>query len=115
MRQTFYRILPILGGVANIIFAWAFDTGKLGAQSFNDFGGIIHGEGRLGHISQLIGIFHQQTVYILLILNQINLATMLGVLLSHGAFNFRVTGMANQNAFDTFTAGSGYFHMDFSH
>ena len=54
--QFFYRILAVLGGVADVVFARAFNFWKTETQGVNDSGSVVHGEGCLGHVGQSTGI-----------------------------------------------------------
>src|SRR5690606_16255891 len=70
--QLFYGILPILGGVADVVFAGAFDSRKFGAQGVNHTSGVVHGERGLSNVGQLAWIFHFQHFYVGFVFHQVD-------------------------------------------
>jgi len=105
------RILTVLRGVADVILAWAANGRETRAQGIDDAAGIVHGQGGLGNESQAVGIVHLQVGDVFFVFNQVDGAAVAGVVLAHGAFDFRVTGMADQDAFATVAAITRHFDV----
>src|SRR5690606_32670827 len=87
-------VLAVLGGVADVVLARAFDGREVLAQRVDDFGGVVHGQGGLGDKGQAVGILHLQTGDVVLVFHQVDGAAIAGVVLPHGAFHLRVSGVA---------------------
>nr|WP_243411107.1 hypothetical protein [Salmonella enterica] len=66
------------------------------------------------HEGELAFIFDIQRPDVLWRLHQVHPPFRVAVL-AHGAFHFRVPGVADENRFLTATAGARHFHMDFRH
>ena len=109
------RILAVLRGVADIVFAWAANGRESRTQSIDYAAGVVHGQGGLGHKGQSVGVLHLQVGDVFFIFYQVDSAPVAGVVLAHGAFNFRVTGVADQNAFTAITAVARHFDVHFGH
>lgn len=59
----------------------------------------------------MIRIFHLQPGDIIFVFDEVDGATIAGVVLAHGAFDFRVPFMADQDGFATITAVLGHLDM----
>src|SRR5690554_935594 len=71
---------------------------KLLAQGIYYQRGIVHGEGCLGDKGELGWIAHLKPGNIVLVFDQVDRTAMAGVVTTHGAFDFGVTRVADQNA-----------------
>src|SRR5690606_24387387 len=111
--QLFNRILTVLGGVADIVFAGAFNFRELGAQGVDYPGGVVHGERGLSNVGQLAWIFHFQHFYVGFVFHQVDVAAVAVVVLAHGAFHFRMAVVADEDAFASVAAVAHHFHMHF--
>ena len=63
LGQLLDGVLAVLGGVADVVFFGALDGGELCAQGLDNTAGVVHGEGGLGDVGQLLRIFHRARSY----------------------------------------------------
>ncbi len=82
-------------------------------QRIDDFCGIVHGQRRLCDVGQLVRIADGQCRHIVNAFHQVDITAVAAIILAHGAFHFRMSGMTNQNAFAPFCAETGHFQMHF--
>src|SRR3990167_11487215 len=115
VRQLLDRILAVLRGVADVILAGAANSRKPRAQGVDDAAGIVHGQGGLGDESQTIRVVYLQVGNVFFVFHQVDGAAVAGVVLAHGAFDLRVTGMADQDAFATVAAITGHLDVHLGH
>src|SRR5690554_1078728 len=109
--QLFDGILPVLGGVADVVFAGAFYLRELGAQGVDYPGGVVHRQRGLGNEGQPAGVFYFQLLYVRFVFHQVDVAAVAVVVLAHGAFHFRMTVVADEDAFAAVAAVAHHFHM----
>ena len=98
LRQRAHGFLTVSGGIANVVFARADDFRKTRAQGVNHIRGIVDGERGLGHKRQPGVIFHFQLQHVFRRLDQVH-PPLRVVVLSHGAFDFRMAGVADHDDF----------------
>ncbi|KPY72158.1 Uncharacterized protein ALO45_05548 [Pseudomonas syringae pv. syringae] len=108
-------VLTVLRGVADVVLARPANGRKTLAQGIDHPAGVIHGQGGLGHEGQGFRVAHLQAGNILFVLDQIDRTAVGGVVLAHGAFDFRVTGVAYQDALAAITAVTGDLDMHLGH
>src|SRR5690554_1554479 len=111
--QLFDGILPVLGGVADVVFAGAFDFREPGAQGVDYPGGVVHRQRGLGHEGQPAGVFYVQPLHVGFVFHQVDIAAVAVVVLAHGAFHFRVAVVADEHTFAAVAAVAHHFHMHF--
>src|SRR5690554_6285776 len=109
--QLFYGILPVLGGVADVVLAGAFDLREPGAQGVDYPGGVVHGQRGLSNERQPAGVFYVQLLHVGFVFHQVDVAAVAVVVLPHGAFHFRVTMVADEHALAAVAAVAHHFHM----
>jgi len=105
------RVLTVLRGVADIILARPANGREARTQGVDHSAGVVHRQGRLGYKGQFFGVFDLQVGDVLFIFDQVDRAAIAGVVLAHSAFDFRVAGMANQDALTAVTAVARHFDM----
>lgn len=111
--QLLDGILAVLGGVADVVFAGAFDFREFGAQGVDHPGGVVHGEGGLGDVGEAAGVFDFQLLYVGLVFHQVDIAAVAAVVLAHGAFYFRVAVVADEDALASVAAVAHDFQVHF--
>ncbi|MCY1177922.1 hypothetical protein D9M73_182480 [compost metagenome] len=84
---------------------------ELGAQGVDHLGGVVHRQGGLGHVVQLLGVAYLEGGDVLLVFNQVDVAAIGRVVLAHGAFHFRVAFVADEDAFVAVAAVAHDFHV----
>ncbi|RMP78165.1 hypothetical protein ALQ17_05359, partial [Pseudomonas fluorescens] len=102
--QLLDRVLAVLGGVADVVLARAANGREATAQRVDHAAGVVHGQGGLSHECQALGVLYLQAGDVFFVFHQVNGPAIAGVVLTHGAFDFRVAGVADQDALATITA-----------
>src|SRR3546814_441386 len=100
---------------ADIILARAADGREARTQGVDHPAGIVHGQGGLGDKGQLFRVTHLQGGDVFFILDQVDRTTVTSIVLAHGAFDFRMALVADQDALTTVTAVARHFDMDLGH
>ncbi|KPW25998.1 Uncharacterized protein ALO83_04863 [Pseudomonas cannabina pv. alisalensis] len=111
--QLLDGVLTVLRGVADVVFARPANRRETLAQGIDNAAGVVHRQRGLGHERQRVRVAHLQRRHVVFILDQIDRAAIGGVVLAHGAFDFRVTGVADQDALATITAVASDLDMHF--
>lgn len=93
-RYRLDRMLAVGCRVADVFLARHRDGREAGAQRRDDGGGVVQRQGRLCHIGEVAGVFHLDPVDIGDVLDQDDAAFRQ---LPHGADDFRMAGMADQD------------------
>src|SRR5450830_1687279 len=109
--QLLDRILAVLRGVADVVLAWAADRREACAQGIDHPASVIHGQGGLGDEGQTLRVVYLQAGDVFFVFHQVDRATVAAVVLAHGAFDFRVAGVADQDAFTAIAAVARDFDM----
>src|SRR6187402_159644 len=86
VRQTTHRILAILRGVADIVLARTFDGLELRAECADDGNGVVDRQRGLGDEGELLRLRRRQHGDVLDRLDQVDVAAIGGIPLSHRAF-----------------------------
>ena len=97
MSKRAHCILAVLGGVADIVVTRADYGRKALAQGIDHGTGIVNGQGCLADIGEFFRILRIQRGNAFRRLDQMDAACVVRAPLAHGAFHFRVPGMADQN------------------
>ncbi|MNL08466.1 hypothetical protein D3C87_1291890 [compost metagenome] len=113
--QLLDRILTVLRGVADVVLAWTADGRETRTQGVDDATGIVHGQRGLGHERQFFGVVHLQFGDVFLVFDEVDRTAIAGIVLAHGAFDFRVPGVADKDAFTAVAAVACDFDVHLGH
>ena len=81
------------------------------AQGVDDARRVVHGQGGLGHVGELLRVAHRQSRGLGFVFHQINRAAGAVVVLAHGSLHLRVPGVTDQHALAALGAVAGHFHV----
>lgn len=109
LGQLLDGILPVLRGVADVVFLGADDRREAGFQGGDDFFCIVDREGRLRHVGEAVGIVDLQFRYVVSGFDEIHTIWAL----AHRAFDFGVSLVADHDDFAAVFAHAGDFEMNF--
>ena len=104
-----------MGGVTDIVFARALDIRKTLTQGIDNNRRIVNRQGGLSNIGQIVGVADLERFDLILVFDQIHLAAVRAIVLTHRALDFRMTFVADQDAFATRATKRCDFDVDFGH
>lgn len=108
--EILYGVLTVLGGVTDVTFARALDAGVAVLKGGDNFLGVVHRQGSLGYVSQMVRVTDWEVGHIGDFLDKIDAATV--ATLTHGALHLRVTAMPDQDDLVAIAAMSRNFKVD---
>ena len=93
-----HGVLAVLGGVADVVVAWALDRGKPRFQCIDDAAGVVDRKRGLRGVGEVVRLADLERGDVIEVLDQMDVAGAgLAVPLPHRAFDFRMSGMADQH------------------
>ena len=107
--------MAVLGGITDIVFARTLDVGETLTQGIDNYRRIVNRQSGLSDIGQIVGVANLEHFNLMLIFDQVHLATVRAIVLTHRALDFGMTFVADQNAFATRAAKGRYLNVNFGH
>lgn len=116
LNQLLDRILPVLGGIANIFLLGTDDLRKSLMQGEDDLRRVIRRQRGLGHIGKEPRVFDLEPRDVFHEFHKVHAAdTVRAPLLAQGSFDLLVSGLADQNALSSLILVAVDLHMHLGH